>query len=375
MPCLNEARTLPICIKKAREFLSESHIEGEVLVSDNGSTDGSQQIAESCGARVVHVAERGYGSALIGGIRASRGRYIIMGDADDSYDFSALGPMLRKLRGGHELVMGNRFKGSVMPGAMPFHHKYLGNPVLTFIGRLFFRSPVRDFHCGLRGFNRESIIGLDLRTTGMEFASEMVVKASLHKLNLCEVPITLSRDGRGRPPHLRSWRDGWRHLKFLLMYSPRWLFFYPGLAMIAAGLFLLVWLLPAPRVVLGATLDIHSILYAAISIILGFQAVSFALLTNCFAVSTGLLPDDDHLIAFLRKLMLHRGIAAGAVFSLLGLAGLAYMFVFWSRLSFGRLSPPHTMRIAIPSLILLTLGIQMVFASFFMFLLNFRFQK
>src|SRR4026208_2626990 len=236
MPCLNEAETLATCIKKAQKALESLNVRGEVVIADNGSTDGSPEIAASLGARVVHVAEKGYGSALLGGLNAARGKYIIMGDADDSYDFTNLGPFLEKLRAGYDLVMGNRFKGGIAPPAMPPLHKYLGNPVLTGIGRLFFRSPCGDFHCGLRGFKKEAVMNLDLRTTGMEFASEMVVKATLHKMRITEVPTTLSPDGRSRAPHLRSWRDGWRHLRFLFLYSPRWLFLYPGLLLILIGL-------------------------------------------------------------------------------------------------------------------------------------------
>src|SRR6266513_5466209 len=249
MPCLNEAETVATCVRKAIGFLAESGISGEVLVADNGSTDGSQQLATDAGARVVPISDKGYGNALMGGINAARGKYVIMGDADDSYDFTNLMPFVNELRKGADLVMGNRFQGGIAPGAMPPLHRYLGNPVLTFIGRLFFRSPVGDFHCGLRGFSKAAVARLDLRTTGMEFASEMVVKATLQRLRIAEVPTTLSRDGRNRPPHLRSWRDGWRHVRFLLIYSPRWLFLYPGTILMIAGLLAALWLLPGPRVV------------------------------------------------------------------------------------------------------------------------------
>ena len=244
MPCLNEAETIDVCIQKALTAMESHRLSGEVVIADNGSTDGSQAIARRLGARVVHVERKGYGSALMGGIAAARGRYVIMGDADDSYDFTAIMPFVEQLRAGNHLVMGNRFKGGIKPGAMKALHRYLGNPVLTGIGRLFFRSRCGDFHCGLRGFDRGAIVDLDLRTTGMEFASEMVVKATLQKLRISEVPTTLSPDGRSRPPHLRSWRDGWRHLRFLLLYSPRWLFFLPGIALLLCGLLTGVWLLP-----------------------------------------------------------------------------------------------------------------------------------
>ncbi|MSX34697.1 MAG: glycosyltransferase, partial [Actinobacteria bacterium] len=238
LPCLNEAETLAVCIRKARASMNELGIDGEVVIADNGSTDGSQDIARSEGARVVDVPTRGYGAALIAGITDAKGTFVIMGDADDSYDLSNLGPFIEALRGGAELVMGNRFAGGIAPGAMPALHRYLGNPVLTAVGRVLFRSPVKDFHCGLRGFRRDAILELDLRTTGMEFASEMVVKATLNKLTIVEVPTTLSPDGRSRPPHLRTWRDGWRHLRFLLLYSPKWLFLYPGIVVFLLGLIL-----------------------------------------------------------------------------------------------------------------------------------------
>src|SRR5215211_8776310 len=273
MPCLNEAETLATCIKKAQKALEDLNVNGEVVIADNGSTDGSPEIAASLGARVIHVAAKGYGSALLSGIKAARGKYIIMGDADDSYDFTNLGPFLEKLRAGYELVMGNRFKGGIAPNAMPPLHKYLGNPVLTGIGRLFFRSPCGDFHCGLRGFSKAAIQRLDLRTRGMEFASETVVKASLQGLKITEVPTTLSVDGRNRPPHLRSWRDGWRHLRFLLLYSPRWLFLYPGAFLMVAGFISGGWLLQGPVVINNVGFDVQTLLYAAAAIIIGFQAV------------------------------------------------------------------------------------------------------
>src|ERR1700761_8487272 len=275
MPCLNEAETLGQCLAKAQGFLRRTGIRGEVIVADNGSTDGSQTIAASNGARVVAIKERGYGSALIGGIRAARGTYVIMGDSDDSYDFSNLDQFVEKLRAGYEMVMGNRFLGGIMPGAMPPLHRYLGNPVLSTIGRVFFRSPCSDFHCGLRGFRRDAILRLDLQAPGMEFASEMVVKATINKLRFAEVPIKLHPDGRSRPPHLRSWRDGWRHLRFLLLFSPRSLFLYPGFIMFAAGLLAMAWLLPGSRTVGGVTFDIHTLLYAAMLVAIGFQSMFF----------------------------------------------------------------------------------------------------
>src|SRR6267378_7884160 len=292
MPCLNEAETLASCISKARAFLARSGCTGEVVIADNGSTDRSPAIAAANGARVVHVAERGYGSALLGGIRAARGKFVIMGDSDDSYDFSRLDAFVEQLRAGFQLVMGNRFRGGILPGAMPPLHRYLGNPVLTGIGRLFFKSPVGDFHCGLRAFRRDAIERLDLRTHGMEFASEMVVKATAFGLRVTEIPTTLSPDGRDRAPHLRTWRDGWRHLRFLLLYSPRWLFLYPGGLLMIIGLLVGLLLLRGPLTVGGVNFDVHTLLYAAMAVIIGFQAIVFAMFTKVFAMSEGLLPED-----------------------------------------------------------------------------------
>ena len=370
MPCLNEAETLATCIKKAQKALDDLGVSGEVIVADNGSTDGSPEIAERLDARVVHVAEKGYGSALRGGIQAARGKYIIVGDADDSYDFTNLGPFLEKLRAGYELVMGNRFKGGIEPSAMPALHKYLGNPVLTGIGRLFFRSPCGDFHCGLRGFSKAAIQGLDLRTTGMEFASETVVKASLHGLQITEVPTTLSVDGRNRAPHLRSWRDGWRHLRFLLLYSPRWLFLYPGLLLMLIGTMVSGWLLVGPRVVDGITLDVHTFLYAAIAIVIGYQTVIFAIFTKVFAITEGLLPEDPRLKTLFRYIKLETGILAGALMLATGIGLSIYALSFWSATSFGPLDPSRTLRLVIPAVTAIALGLQTVLSSFFLSILG-----
>jgi glycosyltransferase involved in cell wall biosynthesis len=370
MPCLNEAETVGICVQKAQWYLRQRGIAGEVVVADNSSTDGSQAIATQMGARVVSVAAKGYGNALMGGIAAARSKYIIMGDADDSYDFSDLDPFVEKFRQGYDLVMGNRFKGGIMPGAMPPLHKYLGNPVLSAIGRLLFRSPCGDFHCGLRGFNKDAVLKLDLRTTGMEFASEMVVKATLHDLRVTEVPTTLSPDGRSRPPHLRSWRDGWRHLRFLLIYSPRWLFLYPGLLLMLLGLIVTFWLLPGPRTLAGVAFDVHTLLYAAISIVVGFQAVNFAVFTKVFAVTEGLLPEDPRLNRLFRIVNLEVGLGVGFGGIIIGLVGSVYAFVHWSLRSFGPLDPTKTLRIIIPASLSLALGCQIVLSSFFLSVLG-----
>ena len=372
MPCLNEAETLAICINKARGFLERAGISGEVVIADNGSTDGSPEIARANGARVVAVAEKGYGSALRGGIEAARGRYVIMGDADDSYDFVNLMPFIERLRLGDDLVMGNRFRGGIRPGAMPPLHRYLGNPVLTWIGRLFFGSPCGDFHCGLRGFNRESIRRLELRTSGMEFASEMIVRASLERLRISEVPTTLSKDGRSRPPHLRSWRDGWRHLRFLLMYSPRWLFLYPGLALVVAGLLVGGWLLPQPRQILGVVFDFHTLFYAGLAVVIGYQSVIFAVSTLLFVSSEGLLPQDRRLNEAFARVSLEAGLMAGLLLVLLGLAGTIWAVADWGWQAFGPLEPGRMMRLLIPSGTALVIGCQTIFASFFLSILGLR---
>jgi glycosyltransferase involved in cell wall biosynthesis len=372
MPCLNEAETLGTCIEKAQRCLDELGCAGEIVIADNGSTDGSPELAEALGARVVHVTAKGYGNALLGGIAAARGRYVVMGDADDSYDFEQLGPFIDKLRGGYELVMGNRFLGGIKPGAMPPLHRYLGNPVLTAIGRLFFRSPCGDFHCGLRGFDKAAITRLDLRTTGMEFASEMVVKATLQGLRVTEVPTTLAPDGRSRPPHLRSWRDGWRHLRFLLLYSPRWLFLYPGLLLMLSGLAVGVWLLPGPRVLGQVTFDVHTLLFAALGLDIGFQAVVFAILAKVFAISEGLLPEDPRLNKLFRWVTLETGLLSGVGLLLIGMTLTAVALGSWGARSFGPLDYEKTMRLVIPAVTTLVLGIEVIFSSFFLSLLGLR---
>lgn len=372
MPCLNEAETLEVCIRKARGFLESNAITGEVLIADNGSTDGSQAIAERSGARVVAVAEKGYGAALLGGIADARGRYIIMGDADDSYDFTNLLPFVEKLREDYDLVMGNRFRGGIAPGAMPPLHRYLGNPVLTTIGRVLFPSPCGDFHCGLRGFSKTAAKRMDLRTTGMEFASEMVVKATLFGMRIAEVPTTLAPDGRSRPPHLRSWRDGWRHLRFLLMYSPRWLFLYPGLVLIIGGLLLGLALLPGPLRVGTVTFDVHTLLYAAVAVALGYQSVIFALFTKIFAITEGLLPEDERLNRVFKYVTLETGLIAGVAILLIGIGGTGWAFASWSQARFGPQEPRDLLRIVIPSVFAVLLGSQTILSSFFLSVLGLR---
>ncbi|MCX8156837.1 MAG: glycosyltransferase family 2 protein [Verrucomicrobiae bacterium] len=372
MPCLNEAKTLGHCIRKAQAALARHGLAGEIIVGDNGSTDGSQDIARNLGARVVDVPTRGYGAALMGAMAAARGRYVIMADSDDSYDWSAIWPFVEKLREGYDLVMGNRFSGGIQPGAMPWLNRYLGNPVLTGLGRLFFKAPARDFHCGMRGFTREAAERMALRTTGMEFASEMVVKAALLGLKITEVPVTLSPDGRGRPPHLRRWRDGWRHLRFMLLYSPRWLFLIPGALLMLLGVLLMAWLLPGPRTVGSVTFDVHTLLYAAMMVLMGYQAVLFAVFTKVFAISEGLLPPDARLEKLYRIITLEVGLTAGLVLTLLGLGGSAYAVWSWGQTHFGPLQPTETLRTIIPALLALVLGIQTIFSSFFLSVLGLK---
>ncbi len=370
MPCLNEAETLATCIEKANRFLATSGVSGEVVIADNGSTDGSQDIARSLGARVIDVPRRGYGAALQAGIEGARGTFVAMGDSDDSYDFLGLMPFVVKLREGYELVMGNRFQGGIMPGAMPPLHRYLGNPVLSFAGRLFYNAPIGDFHCGLRAFRRDSIMGLGLSTTGMEFASEMVVKATLAQLKTTEVPTTLAPDGRSRPPHLRSWRDGWRHLKFLLTFAPKWLFFYPGAALAGIGLVLLAALLPG-SVHLGAlTLGVHSLLFAAAAVIIGAQLMSFAVVARLFGVREGLWPSSPRTELARRWFTIDRGCIAGAVMIVAGIAIAIAAVSGWAGRNFGNLDVEATMRLAIPSVLLCALGVQALVTGFFTALLT-----
>jgi glycosyltransferase involved in cell wall biosynthesis len=370
MPCLNEAETIASCVRKARLYLDRSGVSGEIVIGDNGSTDGSQKLAEDLGARVVHVPNSGYGAALFGAISAADGRYCIMGDSDDSYDFEHLDGFLEKLRQGCDLVMGNRFQGEIRPGAMPWKNRYVGNPILSGIGRLFFRSPVGDFHCGIRGFSKSAFEALDLRTTGMEFASEMVIKAQLKGLRIAEVPTVLSPDGRSRPPHLRPYRDGWRHLRFMLLHSPRWLFLYPGFLLILLGLAGCAWLLPGPRAIGSVIFDVHTLLYAFVSVLLGFQFLAFAVFTKIFAISIGLLPEDPRLNRVFRFIQMEIGLAIGAALIVIGIIGSVLAVTGWSRQHFGALDVSHTLRIIMPSVFSLTLGVQVVCSSFFLSILG-----
>jgi len=365
MPCLNEAETIGTCVEKAQRFLATSGTSGEVLVADNGSTDGSIEIAEGLGARVVPVPTKGYGAALSGGIAAARGKFVIMGDADDSYDLFNLGRFLEELRAGRDLVMGNRFRGGIEPGAMPVLHYYLGNPVLSFVGRLLFGIPVRDFHCGLRGFRRSAILGLDLKTTGMEFASEMVVRSALQRLNIAEVPTTLKPDGRSRAPHLKTWRDGWRHLKFLLMYSPKWLFFYPGFLLTGVGLLLSAVLVLGPlRLAPGLELDLSSFLAACLTSIMGVQLITFGALARYYATVSGMLPLGPRSSYILKWCKTDRVVQVAALLILCGSVLFVGSLLEWAKVGFGSLANPLVPRLVAAGLSIVVVGIQTGFAGF-----------
>ncbi|MDQ7878780.1 glycosyltransferase family 2 protein [Microbacterium sp. QXD-8] len=371
MPCLNEAETLAVCIDKAQRYLARSGVVGEVVIADNGSNDGSQEIARAHGARVVDVPAKGYGSALMGGIDAARGEYVIMGDADDSYDFSQLDPFVERLRAGDQLVMGNRFQGGIAEGAMPPLHKYLGNPVLSWIGRALFRSPIGDFHCGLRGFDRRAILDLHLQTTGMEFASEVVVKSTLGGLRVSEVPTTLSKDGRSRPPHLRSWRDGWRHLRFLLIFSPRWLFLIPGATAFFLGLLGTIFLAIGPIEIGGLGLDTISQVYLAALCVVGYQSVIFAILTKIYAQHEGFrIPRSRNFERLERRISLESGALAGLALFLVGLVIAIWQFAAWAALGFGALDLAPTLRISVPATLLMILGAQTIMSGMFLGVLN-----
>jgi Glycosyl transferase family 2 len=372
MPCLNEAETVATCVRKARSFLTRTGIEGEVLVADNGSSDGSPQLARDAGARVVEISKKGYGNALIGGIDAATGRYVIMADADDSYDFSQLDAFVEGLRAGNTMVIGHRFRGGIQPGAMPLLHRYLGNPVLSFTGRLFFSSDIGDFHCGLRGIDRAATLKLGLRAPGMEFASEMIVKATLAGWRIAEVPTVLSPDGRSRAPHLRSWRDGWRHLRFLLMMSPRWLMLYPGASLIGLGVAAEIAILHGPVIIGGVGFDIHTMLYAAGASILGVQLVLFSLLARTVGVLKALLPMSPPLERFLRVFTVERGISLGLLLGLAGLALAIYSVDSWAHTRLAALDPATMMRVAIPSVTLMLAGAEIIFASFLLGFIDVR---
>jgi len=372
MPCLNEAETVAACVRKAVAFLVEHRIDGEVVIADNGSTDGSPRLAGDAGARVIFVAEQGYGNALLAGIVEAWGQYVIMGDADDSYDFTALMPFIDGLRAGADLVMGNRFQGGIAPGAMPALHRYVGNPLLSFIGRLFFRNRIGDFHCGLRGFRRDSVLSLGLQASGMEFASEMVVKATLAGQRVEEVPTTLSPDGRSCSPHLRSWRDGWRHLRFLLLFSPRWLFLIPGTAMLALGLVIGGAVAPAPLRLGAITFDLNTLAVASAMIVIGFQAVLFALFTQVYANAEGFLPAHDRISRLLAACSLERGLLAGGVLGSVGFVGLVEAFAEWHNTRFGHLDYESALRVVVPSVTALILSCQMILGTFFLSILGIR---
>ena len=375
MPCLNEAETVEICVKKARAYLDRNGIDGEVLVSDNGSTDGSQDLARKSGARVVHAPRKGYGAALITGIEEARGRFVIMGDCDDSYDFSDLDAFVESLRGGADLVMGNRFKGGIEPDAMPPLHRYLGNPVLSMIGRAFFRSPVGDFHCGLRGFSRDAMRGLKLNAPGMEFASEMVIKATLANMRVEEVPTTLSPDGRSRPPHLRSWRDGWLHLKLLLTFAPHWMFYYPGLALASVGVAFFALLLNGPLTIGGVTFDIAALILASALILIGFQLACFYALARLFAVRFRFLPTSPRFERLSRWITVDRACQVGALLFLAGAIAVGWAFTIWGRAGWGDLDPSVIARPAAFAVVASSLGVQTITAGFLWGLLGQRIEE
>jgi glycosyltransferase involved in cell wall biosynthesis len=372
IPCLNEAETIATCVRKAQASLDRLGVDGEVVVADNGSSDGSQELALANGARLVEVPQRGYGSALAHGVAAARGTFVIMGDADDSYDFSQLDAFVTGLRAGHDLVVGNRFAGGIQSGAMPLLHRYLGNPLLTLIAKRLFRIPAGDVYCGLRGFRKSAIESLDLRSTGMEFAIEMVVKSSLRRLDILEVPTTLSPDGRGRDPHLRTWRDGWRSLRFLLLYSPSWLFLYPGALVMLIGAVASGFLIVRPRTIGDVTFDVHTLLYSSVAVVIGYQAVIFSVGAKIFAIAEGLLPESARWTRLFRIVTLEVGILAGVVLFGLGLAGTVYAFAHWESRSFGPLNYTSTMRLAIPSVALLALGSETILGSFFLSILGLK---
>jgi glycosyltransferase involved in cell wall biosynthesis len=370
MPCLNEASTLPNCIRKAQAYLSRAGLRGEILVADNGSGDGSRDVAHSLGARVVTVAARGYGNALRAGIEAARGKYVVMGDADDSYDFSELDGFVRKLQEGFDLVIGNRFAGGIRPGAMPVLHRYVGNPLLSFLGRVFFGSPVRDLYCGLRGFRREAILSLGLQTPGMEFALEMIVKASIDGFSIAEVPTTLSPDGRGRSSHLRTLRDGWRSLRFYLLMCPRWLFLYPGACLALFGGTASALLLFSDIGIGGVVFSYHSLILTAAMTNIGVQSVFFWAFASIVGVHTGLLPSDSSSLRFQRTFPLERCLGLGSALIIFGFGAAAFALLYWSRLNFGAIGGDMLIKTVSAASFLAVLGFQLIFSSFFICLLD-----
>jgi glycosyltransferase involved in cell wall biosynthesis len=371
MPCLNEAETLGICIDKAQAALQKHDLRGEVIIADNGSTDGSIQIAESKGARVVHVPHKGYGAALTAGFKAAHGRYIIMGDSDDSYDFGEIMPFVERLRHGDAMVMGTRMRGKILSGAMPVLHRYFGNPVLTGLGNLFFHTRLSDYHCGMRGFDRQMILDLGLRTPGMEFATEMIAKAALHKSTISEVPITYHPDGRTRAPHLRTWRDGWRHLRFMLLLSPAWTFLYPGLLFVLLGIFGMVITLPGTFVIGEIGLDVHTLLVSGVAVIVGFQILTFWLAARLFAASIGLIPLPRAVFRFVKGAPLGTGLVVSVIAVGIGIIPLLLSIRDWQEVGFGALNYKVVLRQLIPGLVLIALGVQALVASFIVSLLNF----
>lgn len=375
MPCLNESETLAICIKKANEFFVTNAINGEVIIADNGSSDGSQEIALNHGAIVISIVNKGYGNALKGGFESASGKYIIMGDADNSYDFSNLSPFVEKLREEADLVIGNRFKGGIKKGAMPFLHKYIGNPVLSFLGRLFFKSSIGDFHCGLRGFSKEAYLKMNLATSGMEFASEMIVKSHLLNLKIVEVPTILYKDGRSRKPHLNTWSDGWRHLRFLLLYSPKWLFLFPGIIMMVFGFLISTVLIVSPVHIFKVTFDVHTLLYSTSTLLVGFQFVVFYGFTKVFAVTQNLLPKSNRYNSLFKYINLEKGLILGFTTTLIGLGLSIYGFSLWSKNNFGVLEVQTTLRLIIPAVTTIIMGVQIVLFSFFFSILGLKDEK
>lgn len=370
MPCLNEAETLAVCIQKAQTFLANNQIEGEVIIGDNGSTDGSQEIVKNLGAVLVHIENKGYGSASIGAIEKAKGKFIITADTDDSHDILNLMPFLAQLRNGSDLVIGNRFKGDKQKNAMPFLHRYVGNPILTFVGNLFFKTSIGDFHCGLKGFTKEAFYKMKLKTTGMEFASEIVVKASLLKLKITEVPTVVFPAGRSRKPHLKTFPDGWRHLRFLLLYSPGWLFLYPAIFMMIVGLSSSLTFMLKPIFNEGTMFDVHTLMYSSILVLIGFQFMVFYALTKIYAVENGLLPKSNRYDKLFKYLNLEIGLIVGVLLLIIGIV-LSYKGLsIWYTSDFGILQPTETFRLIIPAVFTILLGIQVILFSLFFSILG-----